>query len=217
MNRELKDIHALRQNYTRAELTEQDAGDNPMQLFGRWFTHAQEAQILEPNAMILSTVSADLRSHARTVLLKELTETGFVFYSNYDSAKAMDIEHSPYVSITFLWKELERQVRIEGKAEKISAARTEKYFQSRPRGSQLGAWASPQSDIIADRSILQENLKTLKEKYTEGTTIPVPPHWGGYEITPDFMEFWQGRESRLHDRLAYTATSGNWTVVRLAP
>jgi len=217
MNREPKDIHALRQNYTRAVLDESQVGNDPMQLFKQWFGEAQDSDILEPNAMILSTVSADLRSHARTVLLKEITETGFVFYSNYLSAKAMDIEHSAQVSITFLWKELERQVRIEGKAEKISVERSQKYFHTRPRGSQLGAWASPQSDIIIDRSVLESNLEELEAKYPEGTTIPIPPHWGGYEITPDFIEFWQGRESRLHDRLAYTATDDLWTVVRLAP
>lgn len=217
MNREPKDIHALRQNYTRAELSESEVGNDPMQFFKKWFSEAQDSNILEPNAMILSTVSADLRSHARTVLLKEITAQGFVFYSNYESAKAMDIEHSAYVSITFLWKELERQVRIEGKAEKISLERSEKYFQSRPRGSQLGAWASPQSDIIVDRSLLHDNLKALEEKYPEGSPIPIPPHWGGYEVTPDLIEFWQGRESRLHDRLVFTASDDLWTVVRLAP
>lgn len=217
MNRELKDIHALRQNYSRAELNESQVGNDPIQLFRQWFGQAQDSDILEPNAMILSTVSADLRTHARTVLLKEISDTGFIFYTNYQSAKAMDIEHSAHVSITFLWKELERQIRIEGKAEKISVERSEKYFHSRPRGSQLGAWASPQSDIISDRSILQENLQKLEAKYPEGTPIPIPPHWGGYEITPDFIEFWQGRPSRLHDRLAFTQGDGEWNVVRLAP
>lgn len=217
MNRDPKDIHALRQNYTRAELSESEVGNDPMQFFKKWFSEAQDSNILEPNAMILSTVSADLRSHARTVLLKEITAQGFVFYSNYESAKAMDIEHSAHVAITFFWKELERQVRIEGKAEKISLERSEKYFQSRPRGSQLGAWASPQSDIIVDRSLLHNNLKALEEKYPEGSPIPIPPHWGGYEITPDLIEFWQGRESRLHDRLVFTASDDLWTVVRLAP
>ena len=217
MNREPKDIHALRQNYTRAELDESQVGKDPILLFKQWFGEAQDSNILEPNAMILSTVSADLRSHARTVLLKEITDTGFVLYTNYQSAKAMDIEHSPHVSITFLWKELERQVRIEGKAEKISVERSEKYFQSRPRGSQLGAWASPQSDIIKDRSVLHDNLNELEAKYPEGTPIPIPTQWGGYEITPDFVEFWQGRESRLHDRMAFTAGDGEWSVVRLAP
>lgn len=217
MNREPKDIHALRENYTRAELQESNVGNDPMLLFKQWFAEAQDSDILEPNAMILSTVSADLRTHARTVLLKEITDLGFVFYSNYESAKAMDIEHSPYVSITFLWKELERQIRIEGKAHKISVERSEKYFQSRPHGSQLGAWASPQSEIITDRSVLHDNLKELEANYPEGTVIPIPPNWGGYEITPDFIEFWQGRPSRLHDRLAFSATEDLWNVVRLAP
>ena len=217
MNREPKDIHALRQNYTRAELDESEVGRNPIQLFKQWFGEAQHTNILEPNAMVLSTVSADLRVHARTVLLKEITESGFVFYTNYESAKAMDIEHSAHVSITFLWKEMERQIRIEGMAQKISVERSEKYFQSRPRGSQLGAWASPQSDIISDRSVLHDNLNELEQKYPEGTQIPIPPQWGGYEIMPDFVEFWQGRESRLHDRLAFTTEDGEWKVVRLAP
>ena len=217
MNREPKDINALRQNYTRSELQESKVGNDPMQFFKKWFCEAQDSNILEPNAMILSTVSADLRSHSRTVLLKEITIQGFVFYSNYQSAKAMDIEHSAHVSVTFLWKELERQVRIEGKAEKVSVERSEKYFQSRPRGSQLGAWASPQSDVIMDRSVLHDNLNALKEKYPEGSPIPIPPHWGGYEIKPDLIEFWQGRESRLHDRLVFTASDDLWTIVRLAP
>lgn len=217
MNREPKDIHALRQNYTKAVLNESSVGDDPISLFKQWFSEAQESNIVEPNAMILSTVSADLRAHARTVLLKEITDKGFVFYTNYESAKAMDINHSAYVSLTFLWKEHERQVRIEGRAVKISRERSEQYFQSRPRGSQLGAWASPQSDIIVDRSILQNNLKALETKYPEGTLIPIPPHWGGYEITPDFIEFWQGRPSRLHDRLAYTVNENQWNIVRLAP
>lgn len=217
MNREIEDIHALRQNYTKAELNESNVGDDPMILFKQWFTEAQASNILEPNAFILSTVSADLRAHARTVLLKEISDKGFVFYTNYQSAKAMDIEHSAQVSITFLWKELERQVRIEGTAEKINRERSEKYFHSRPRGSQLGAWASPQSDIIVDRSVLQKNLKELENKYPEGSLIPIPPHWGGYEIKPDFIEFWQGRPSRLHDRLAYTDTDDKWNIVRLAP
>lgn len=217
MNREPKDIHALRQNYTRAELNENNLGNNPVQVFKQWFEEARESDILEPNAMILSTVSADLRAHARTVLLKEITDVGFVFYTNYQSAKAMDIEHSAHVSITFLWKELERQVRIEGKAEKISIERSEKYFHSRPRGSQLGAWASPQSDIITDRSVLQNNLKSLESKYPEGSVIPIPPHWGGYEVKADFIEFWQGRQSRLHDRIAYSVADDKWDIVRLAP
>lgn len=217
MNREPKDIHALRQNYTRAELNESSAGKDPMLLFKQWFSEAQESDIVEPNAMILSTVSADLRAHARTVLLKEISDNGFVFYTNYQSAKAMDIEHSAHVSLTFLWKELERQVRIEGRAIKISRERSEQYFHSRPRGSQLGAWASPQSNIIVDRSVLQNNLEALEAEYPEGTSIPIPPHWGGYEILPDFIEFWQGRPSRLHDRLAFTISDDNWNIVRLAP
>ncbi len=217
MSKEFKEIHALRQNYTRDELDKSQVGNDPIQLFKQWFEQAQDSDILEPNAMILSTVSADLRSHARTVLLKEITENGFVFYTNYQSAKAMDIEHSAYVSITFLWKELQRQVRIEGRAEKITIERSETYFHSRPRGSQLGAWASPQSDIILDRSVLQDNLKALEDKYPEGQPIPVPPHWGGYEIKTDFIEFWQGRPSRLHDRIAFTSTEDSWNVVRLAP
>lgn len=217
MNREPKDIHALRQNYTRAELDESHMNKNPFVFFKQWFNEAQNSNILEPNAMILSTVSADLRAHARTVLLKELTDSGFVFYSNYHSAKAMDIEHSPHVSITFLWKELERQVRIEGKVEKISRERSEQYFGTRPRGSQMGAWASPQSDIIVDRSVLHDKLDELNALYPEGTIIPIPPHWGGYEIKADYIEFWQGRESRLHDRLAYTATGDLWKILRLAP
>jgi len=217
MNRDHKDIYSLRENYSQAELHEDQLGDDPIIEFKQWFDEAQSSQISEPNAMILSTVSADLHVHARTVLLKEITDIGFVFYTNYQSAKAMDIEHSPQVSLTFLWKELERQVRIEGIATKISRERSDAYFQSRPRGSRLGAWASPQSDLIRDRSILQDNLDQLNAQYPENKEIPLPPHWGGYEITPDLVEFWQGRPSRLHDRIAYTKQGTEWTKVRLAP
>lgn len=217
MNREEQDIHALRQNYTRDALDVADMESHPIAMFQKWFDEARDSQIMEPNAMIISTVSADLRVHARTVLLKEITERGFIFYTNYNSAKAIEIEHNHAVALTFLWKELERQVRIEGVTTKIDEAKSAAYFSSRPRGSQLGAWASPQSEVIDSRSTLEANLATLQDRFPEGTQIPKPPHWGGYEVIPDYVEFWQGRESRLHDRIAYSSTGSNWDILRLAP
>lgn len=215
-----KPLHTLRLNYCLKELREDEVGEDPIVFLKQWIDEARKAEILEPNAMILSTVSADLKVHARTLLLKEITDSGLVFYTNYLSAKGMDIEHCENVAITFLWKELQRQVRIEGKAHKISQDRSRKYFHSRPHGSQLGALASPQSEVILDRSILENRLIDLSDQYPEGSEIPLPDYWGGYEVTVDYIEFWQGRSNRLHDRIVYNKsgdTNGGWNIFRLAP
>lgn len=213
-----RDIHHLRENYTKGSLDTKDVAKDPIAQFRVWFEQAQAGEVKEPNAMILSTVSADLRPHARTMLLKEVSDNGFVFYTNYNSAKALDIEHSPYVSLTFLWLDMERQVRVEGKVSKISQSRSEKYYHSRPRGSQIGAWVSPQSEIVESREWLENQNKLAQERFADTEVIPLPPHWGGYEIIPDYVEFWQGRPSRLHDRIAYVADGADaWNIHRLAP
>ncbi|MEM9244712.1 MAG: pyridoxamine 5'-phosphate oxidase [Cyanobacteria bacterium P01_F01_bin.153] len=209
----------LRQNYTRDGLHEDDVNDQPMQQFASWFAEASETEgIREPNAMILGTVSTAGRPSARVVLLKDLDETGFTFFTNYTSRKGIELLKNGFASLVFLWEPLERQVRIEGRVEKIPTAASDEYFHSRPRQSQLGAWASPQSEAIANREVLEQNFVELAEKYPEGTEIPRPEHWGGFKVIPDKIEFWQGRPSRLHDRLVFTLQSdGFWQRDRLAP
>ncbi|MEM9770143.1 MAG: pyridoxamine 5'-phosphate oxidase [Cyanobacteria bacterium P01_D01_bin.73] len=209
----------LRQNYTRDGLHEDDVSDRPMQQFALWFAEASETDgIREPNAMILGTVSAAGRPSARVVLLKNFDETGFTFFTNYTSRKGVELLENGFASLVFLWEPLERQVRIEGRVEKIPAAASDDYFHSRPRKSQLGAWASPQSEAIANREILEQNFVELEKKYPEGAEIPRPDHWGGFKVIPDKIEFWQGRPSRLHDRLVFTLQSDDsWRRDRLAP
>jgi pyridoxamine 5'-phosphate oxidase len=210
-------ISDLRQNYSHSQLARPDLTDDPIDFFKKWFDEALNAEIIEPNAMTLATVNAEGVPSARIVLLKEISPTGIVFYTNYTSDKAQDIAIHPQVSVVFLWQEIERQVRINGTAQKISRTRTEAYAHSRPRASQIGAWTSPQSQVITDRDILESNEKELIERFKDIDVIPVPPHWGGYEITIDQIEFWQGRPSRLHDRFKYTKVDGAWKVDRLAP
>jgi pyridoxamine 5'-phosphate oxidase len=208
-------IADIRKDYRLAALDEAAAGDNPLLFFTKWFAEAEEAMADEVNAMTLATVGATGRPHARIVLLKGLDDKGFTFFTNYDSAKGQDIAANPYAAVVFFWKELERQVRIEGCIEKLSAEESDTYFQSRPEGSRLGAWASPQSTIIPNRDVLDENyLKYAKEFNSE---IPRPPHWGGYRIVPDVIEFWQGRSSRMHDRIRFNVVDGKWVQCRLAP
>jgi pyridoxamine 5'-phosphate oxidase len=211
-NRNIADI---RKDYQLAALDEAATGDNPLVFFGKWFAEAEAAQVNEVNAMTLATVDADHKPHARIVLLKGLDEQGFVFFTNYSSSKGREIESNTSVAAVFFWPELERQVRIEGAIEKISAAESDVYFQSRPEGSRLGAWASPQSEVIPDRHTLDHNYSQYAQKF--GTNIPRPPHWGGYRIIPHYIEFWQGRSSRMHDRIAFTLQDGKWNSCRLAP
>ena len=207
----------LRRDYRAHALTEDDAHADPIEQFRLWFDEALQAEVLEANAMTLATVSADGEPAARTVLLKDFDAAGFVFFTNYESAKGQDLAAHPRACLLFFWGELERQVRITGAVARVSREETQAYFQSRPRESQLGAWVSPQSRVIPHRGVLEENFESLAAQY-EGGPVPVPPFWGGYRVAPERIEFWQGRPSRLHDRLLYTRQSdGAWTRARLAP
>ncbi|MFN3783709.1 MAG: pyridoxamine 5'-phosphate oxidase [Spirosomataceae bacterium] len=210
-------IADLRQTYTRNELLEKNVSKNPFETFHVWFEEAVKSGILEPNAMVLSTIEHQMPS-SRVVLLKALDATGFVFYTNYESHKGQQLVQNPFASLTFFWDKLERQVRVQGSVEFVSADESDAYFQSRPRGSQLGAWVSAQSTEIPDRTTLEERLKELELQYADETIpIPRPPHWGGIRILPLKIEFWQGRPNRLHDRLLYQKTENNWQITRLSP
>ncbi|KAA0993437.1 pyridoxamine 5'-phosphate oxidase [Dyadobacter aurulentus] len=209
-------IAKIRHDYHLKGLSEADLKADPLKQFRLWFDEAVEAGISEANAMLLSTVSNG-RPSARVVLLKDLDEQGFSFFTNYRSRKGRDMEENSQVALTFFWKEFERQVRIEGAAVKTSEEESSEYFAVRPRGSQIGAWVSDQSEVIPDREFLEGKTKDFETKF-EGQTVSRPPHWGGYRVIPDFIEFWQGRPSRLHDRLAYTKSEGNvWKIERLSP
>jgi pyridoxamine 5'-phosphate oxidase len=209
-------IADLRKNYTQAGLLETDAVADPFQQFKLWFEQAVAANLLEPNAMTLATVTSEGKPSARIVLLKGFDEHGFVFYTNYSSQKGVELQHCPYAALVFLWGDLERQVRIEGKVELVSIEQATTYFHSRPASSQLGAWASEQSTVISDRSILETRLQQLEAEYQD-REIPKPAHWGGFRVVPTEIEFWQGRPSRLHDRLRYQLVAGTWKIDRLAP
>lgn len=213
----LDDIASLRKEYKRGDLIESTIPGNPMQLFSEWFIQAGPMGIIEPNAMILSTVSQDGKPSSRTVLLKGIESEAFVFFTNYESRKAVEIAQNPSVSLLFLWLEAERQVRIEGIASRISPEDSRAYFKSRPRESQLGAWASQQSAIIANREELESRFKEMEERFKDQEEIPMPDFWGGYAITPSSIEFWQGRIGRLHDRIVYEKNGDTWTQCRLNP
>ena len=206
----------LRKDYSLAGLAEKDLSRDPFRQFDKWFQEAEAAKIPEPNAMTLAT-TRDGRPSARTVLLKGVDGRGFVFYTNYESRKGRELDASPRAALLFPWVALERQVIIEGSVTKVSREEAEAYFHSRPLLSQLGAWVSQQSAIISGRKVLEDTMKELEKKYA-GTVVPLPPHWGGYRVAPEIVEFWQGRRSRLHDRLRFRrGDDGGWIVERLAP
>jgi len=193
-----------------------DVDPDPIVQFHAWFEETLTADLHEPNAMIVATATTEGRPSARTVLLKGYDQRGFVFYTNYEGRKAGELEANPACALLFYWGELERQVRIEGHANRLSDDESDAYFTSRPRGSRLGAWASEQSRPVEDRSVLEERVRALEAEY-ESREVPRPPFWGGYRVEPEVIEFWQGRENRLHDRLVYQRTGGGWRVERLQP
>ena len=210
-------IADIRQDYRLAALDEETVGLDPLTFFRTWFTEAEAAQITEINAMTLATVDARMQPHARVVLLKGLDTDGFVFFTNYDSAKGQEITANPKVALVFFWKELERQVRIEGTIARIHEDESNAYFHSRPAGSRIGAWASPQSRKIEHRSIIETNYARYEQEFSD-ITIPRPAHWGGYRVLPLSIEFWQGRSSRMHDRIVFEKNeTGQWNRHRLAP
>jgi len=206
----------LRKDYSMSGLLEKDLARDPFRQFDKWFQEAEAAKLVEPNAMTLATSTKDGRPSARTVLLKGVDGRGFVFYTNYESRKGRDLAENPRASLLLPWIGLERQVIIEGPLAKLSREESAAYFHSRPRASQLGAWVSQQSSIITGRSVLEDAMKALEKKHA-GAEIPLPPAWGGYRLAPESVEFWQGRRSRLHDRLRYRREAGEWIVERLAP
>jgi len=210
-------IADIRKDYSKKMLQETDVNANAIEQFKTWWDEALESDIDEVNAMTLATATAQGKPSARIVLLKGFDQNGFIFFTNYHSHKAIQMEENPFVSLVFFWKELERQVRIEGTIRKIPADDSDVYFHSRPVESRVGAWASPQSKVIASRKVIEENVIELQKSFA-GKEIDRPPHWGGYIVNPLLIEFWQGRSSRLHDRLQYTLTEeGQWMIERLAP
>lgn len=213
----MSSIADIRKDYQLQSLLESDIEKNPIEQFSKWWNQAIESQIDEVNAMTLATVDNNLKPSARIVLLKDFDENGFVFFTNYNSKKGLDMLNNKNVALVFFWKELERQVRIEGTVEKVSEAVSDDYFNSRPEMSRIGAWASPQSKIIDSREILEKKFQTYKTEF-EKKEINRPPHWGGYVVKPESIEFWQGRSSRLHDRMVYEKAGDNeWRINRLAP
>lgn len=210
------DIGELRRDYTQRGLDLGDLDPDPFAQFELWFKQAQEADLLEPNALVLSTVSPEGMPYQRTVLLKYFDRDGFVFFTNYGSRKAQHMAGNAQVSLLFPWYPLERQLAIAGTASKISAAESLRYFSSRPRSSQLGAWVSQQSTIISSRQLLEMQFEKMKQKFLN-QEVPLPDFWGGYRVQPTRFEFWQGRPSRLHDRFLYSLEGGNWTIARLSP
>lgn len=212
------DIKDLREEYSSEPLDISDVDPDPFLQFRHWFKEALNSDLPEPNAMVLSTITEDGRPAARVVLLKEFNAEGFVFFTNYHSRKGRELAKNPQACLVFNWLELQRQVRVEGQAEMIPAEASTAYFQSRPRGSQIGAWASPQSRPLSSRKVLEDRLIELGEKYGDFEALPRPDHWGGYLVRPRLIEFWQGRPSRLHDRIEYRRQpDGSWQRLRLAP
>ena len=208
------DLSNLRKEYLQSGIIKEDLSQNPIEQFSLWFSQAMEADIIEPSAMSLAT--SDDSIGIRTVLLKYFDERGFVFFTNYESKKSKQIQNNPQAAILFPWLALERQVKIIGSVEKITKLESFKYFSSRPKDSQLGAWSSQQSSKISSRSVLAEQFASMKKKFSSGE-IPLPDFWGGYRVIPKSIEFWHGRENRLHDRFIYELSSGQWTISRLSP
>ncbi len=215
MNRDK--IDHIRNEYCGMELRKKDMHSNPIHQFNTWLHQAIECQVPEPTAMTLATISPEGIIGARIVLLKEITDNGFIFYTNYQSTKGRSLDFHNQAALVFFWKEMERQVRIHGKVEKVDSEKSMQYFQSRPRESQIGAWCSPQSQEIESREVLETQLKEMTNRFLNTERLPLPPYWGGYSVIPDEMEFWQGRPSRLHDRIRYKMNNGQWKLSRLAP
>lgn len=207
----------LRQDYSRESLTERDVDADPIVQFGKWFAQAQNAGLVEANAMALATATADGSPSVRMVLLKGADPSGFTFFTDYRSRKGEELSANPRAGLCFWWDVLQRQVRVEGTIAPVTAAESADYFKSRPHGSQLGAWASTQSRPLPSREPLETEVAKLAAKYPAGTEVPPPPHWGGFRLAPQTFEFWQGRPSRLHDRIVYTRSGSLWTIGRLSP
>ncbi len=210
-------IADLRRDYALESLTERDVDPDPIRQFARWFDQARRAELLDPNAMTLATSSADGQPSARMVLLKGFDDAGFVFFTDYRSRKGAELEANPRAALCFWWDVLQRQVRISGVVTKVPSAESAEYFQTRPHGSRIGAWASHQSSTLSAREVLEREVARYYEQYPEGSDVPLPHHWGGFRVAPEQVEFWQGRQSRLHDRVRYSRTDGQWMIERLSP
>jgi pyridoxamine 5'-phosphate oxidase len=213
----MSSIASIRTEYTKATLDIDSVHHNPIEQFGQWFNEALAAKVQEPTAMHLATVSESGRPAGRVVLLKGVEDSRFVFYTNYQSRKGVELDSNPVCALTFFWSELERQIRIEGLVSRVSKTRSDEYFQSRPRDSQIGAWTSPQSSVLKSRAVLDERAGEMEKRFEGQNPLPRPHQWGGYEVEPFMLEFWQGRPSRLHDRIVYLKTDKGWEIKRLAP